>query len=129
MALEHPWSEPPAPAQTIEVAPGVRWLRMPLPFQLDHINLWLLADGDAEILLEAWTLAMRVRNAVMLVRGKPGDQLPTHPRELGALAAALGYPAGVDTGEVLDDYLRSTRRARTVVERYFSGSAEHQVHG
>jgi glyoxylase-like metal-dependent hydrolase (beta-lactamase superfamily II) len=46
MALEHPWSEPPAAAQTIEVAPGVRWLRMPLPFQLDHINLWLLADGD-----------------------------------------------------------------------------------
>jgi len=45
MALEHPWSEPPAAAQTIEVAPGVRWLRMPLPFQLDHINLWLLADG------------------------------------------------------------------------------------
>jgi hypothetical protein len=37
MALEHPWSEPPATAQTIEVAPGVRWLRMPLPFQLDHI--------------------------------------------------------------------------------------------
>ena len=46
MALEHPWSEPPAAAQTIEVAPGVRWLRMPLPFQLDHINLWALADGD-----------------------------------------------------------------------------------
>ena len=45
MALEHPWSEPPAAAQTIDVAPGVRWLRMPLPFQLDHINLWLLADG------------------------------------------------------------------------------------
>jgi len=46
MALEHPWSEPPAPAATIDVAPGIRWLRMPLPFQLDHINLWLLADGD-----------------------------------------------------------------------------------
>src|SRR2546422_609198 len=46
MALEHPWSEPPAAAQTIEVASGVRWLRMPLPFQLDHINLWALADGD-----------------------------------------------------------------------------------
>jgi glyoxylase-like metal-dependent hydrolase (beta-lactamase superfamily II) len=29
-----------------EVAPGVAWLRMPLPFQLDHINLWLLADGE-----------------------------------------------------------------------------------
>jgi glyoxylase-like metal-dependent hydrolase (beta-lactamase superfamily II) len=28
----------------MEVAPGVRWLRMPLPFQLNHINLWLLRD-------------------------------------------------------------------------------------
>jgi glyoxylase-like metal-dependent hydrolase (beta-lactamase superfamily II) len=46
MALEHPWSTPPAAAETIKVAPGIRWLRMPLPFQLDHINLWLLADGD-----------------------------------------------------------------------------------
>jgi glyoxylase-like metal-dependent hydrolase (beta-lactamase superfamily II) len=40
----------PEPARSIEVAPGVHWLRMPLPFALDHINLWLLADGDG------WTL-------------------------------------------------------------------------
>lgn len=32
--------------ETAEVAPGVHWVRMPLPFALDHINLWLLADGD-----------------------------------------------------------------------------------
>jgi glyoxylase-like metal-dependent hydrolase (beta-lactamase superfamily II) len=42
--LVHPWKEPPAPASLIEVAPGVRWIRMPLPFALDHINLWLLED-------------------------------------------------------------------------------------
>jgi glyoxylase-like metal-dependent hydrolase (beta-lactamase superfamily II) len=34
----------PEPGSTHEVAPGVRWLRMPLPFALDHINLWLLED-------------------------------------------------------------------------------------
>jgi glyoxylase-like metal-dependent hydrolase (beta-lactamase superfamily II) len=45
MALDHPWSEPPAPGGTIDVAPGVKWLRMPLPFQLNHINLWLVDDG------------------------------------------------------------------------------------
>ena len=44
--LAFPFAGPPLAAQTIEVAPGVRWLRMPLPFALDHINLWLLADGD-----------------------------------------------------------------------------------
>lgn len=34
----------PAPGSTVEVAPGVRWIRMALPFALDHINLWLLRD-------------------------------------------------------------------------------------
>jgi glyoxylase-like metal-dependent hydrolase (beta-lactamase superfamily II) len=42
--LQYPWPETPQPGTTLEVAPGVRWLSMPLPFQLDHINLWLLED-------------------------------------------------------------------------------------
>src|SRR6267378_1529106 len=50
MTLDHPWTEPPAPADVREVAPGIHWLRMPLPFQLNHINLWLLEDGDG------WTI-------------------------------------------------------------------------
>src|SRR5215471_13720875 len=44
-SLDYPFPEVPAPGATREVAPGVRWLSMPLPFQLDHINLWLLEDG------------------------------------------------------------------------------------
>ena len=43
-SVDYPFQELPAPGATLEVAPGVRWLRMPLPFQLDHINLWLLED-------------------------------------------------------------------------------------
>ena len=43
--LRHPFAQVlPEPGRTLEVAPGVRWLRMPLPFALDHINLWLLRD-------------------------------------------------------------------------------------
>lgn len=83
------------------------------------VRAGVLVEDDADELIAAWTLAMRARNAVMLVRGKPGDQLPKQPRELIAVAAALGYSAGIDTGEVLDDYLRVTRRARAVVERIF----------
>ncbi len=44
--LIYPFADKPEPGQTIEVAPGILWLRMPLPFQLNHINLWLLEDGD-----------------------------------------------------------------------------------
>jgi len=43
-SLEYPFAEPPAPGRVVEVAPGVLWLRMALPFQLNHINLWLLRD-------------------------------------------------------------------------------------
>jgi glyoxylase-like metal-dependent hydrolase (beta-lactamase superfamily II) len=43
--LSFPHAAPPPPGSVIDVAPGVRWLRMPLPFALDHINLWLVEDG------------------------------------------------------------------------------------
>lgn len=44
----------PPPGGTIEVAPGVKWIRMALPFALDHINLWLLRDRlDGR---EGWTV-------------------------------------------------------------------------
>ena len=42
--LEYPQAVPPAGGDTLEIAPGVHWARMPLPFALDHINLWLLED-------------------------------------------------------------------------------------
>src|SRR5437763_384237 len=45
-ALQYPWPETPAPGETIEVAPGIHWLSMPLPFALDHINLWLMRDEE-----------------------------------------------------------------------------------
>src|SRR5437870_4600583 len=44
--LRFPWTSPPSPGDAIEVARGILWLRMPLPFALDHINLWLMLDGD-----------------------------------------------------------------------------------
>ena len=43
--LQFPVAAPPRPGETLPIAPGVHWLRMPLPFALDHINLWLLEDG------------------------------------------------------------------------------------
>ena len=63
--LQYPFPELPAGATAIEVAAGVWWVRMPLPFALDHINLWLLDDGDERTIIdsgygsdatrEAWT--------------------------------------------------------------------------
>ncbi|MBD3930480.1 bifunctional [glutamine synthetase] adenylyltransferase/[glutamine synthetase]-adenylyl-L-tyrosine phosphorylase [Streptomyces chumphonensis] len=78
----------------------------------------LLDGDDADVLDEAWLLATRVRNAVMLVRGRPGDTFPSEPRELAAVGRYLGYEPG-HVGELLEDYRRTTRRARAVVERLF----------
>ncbi len=83
----------------------------------------LLAEEDAATLDEAWVLASRVRNASMLVRGRPGDTFPSEARELGAVGRYLGYEAG-HVGEMLEDYRRTTRRARAVMERLFYGYDE-----
>ncbi|MFF3754068.1 bifunctional [glutamine synthetase] adenylyltransferase/[glutamine synthetase]-adenylyl-L-tyrosine phosphorylase [Streptomyces sp. NPDC002018] len=78
----------------------------------------LLSAEDAQILDDAWVLASRVRNGVMLVRGRPGDTFPSDGRELAAMGRYLGYGPG-HVGDMLDDYRRITRRARAVVERLF----------
>ena len=50
--LSFPWETPPQPGHTLEVAPGVLWLRMPLPFALDHINLYLLRHGRGWVVVD-----------------------------------------------------------------------------
>ena len=46
--LTYPCGSPPQTGEVREVAPGVLWLRVPLPFTLNHINLWAVADEDAQ---------------------------------------------------------------------------------
>jgi glutamate-ammonia-ligase adenylyltransferase len=78
----------------------------------------VLDAEDAATLERAWSRATRVRDVLVLVRGKPTVILPTSGRDLAGVALALGYPAGAQ-GEFLDDYRRVTRRARLVVEKVF----------
>jgi glutamate-ammonia-ligase adenylyltransferase len=78
----------------------------------------LMPESDVAQLRAAWLTATRARNALVLVRGKPTDQLPGPGRQLNAVAAAAGWPGG-DGGEFLDNYLRVTRRAKAVVGKVF----------
>lgn len=78
----------------------------------------LLEEDDVDRLRQAWLTATRARNALVLVRGKPTDQLPGPGRALNAVAVAAGWPGG-DGGEFLDNYLRVTRRAKAVVRKVF----------
>ena len=79
----------------------------------------LAEQADVDALIEAWLLATKVRNAVMLVKGKAADELPGSGPYLAAVARIMGYSASDDPGEFLDLYRRTTRRARAVVERLF----------
>jgi [glutamine synthetase] adenylyltransferase / [glutamine synthetase]-adenylyl-L-tyrosine phosphorylase len=79
----------------------------------------LLMASDAEALLAAWRLVTRTRNALTLVRGKQTDQLPSSGRELLAVARILSGSSSTDPGKVIDEYRRTTRRARIIVERSF----------
>lgn len=81
----------------------------------------LIPGEEAAILDEAWVLASRVRGAVMLVRGRPGDTFPSDGRELAAVGRYLGYDPG-HVGDMLEDYRRTTRRARAVMEERFYGA-------
>ncbi|MEU1402462.1 bifunctional [glutamine synthetase] adenylyltransferase/[glutamine synthetase]-adenylyl-L-tyrosine phosphorylase [Streptomyces sp. NPDC005728] len=104
--MRHGWHEP-----------GLRTTRTREALAHAHAA-GLIAAEDAAVLDEAWVLATRVRNAVMLVRGRAGDTFPTEPRELAAVGRYLGYGAG-HAGDMLDAYRRTTRRARTVVQDLF----------
>ncbi|MGC5018261.1 bifunctional [glutamine synthetase] adenylyltransferase/[glutamine synthetase]-adenylyl-L-tyrosine phosphorylase [Micromonospora sp. DT47] len=74
----------------------------------------LVDPADAAEMAAGWTLAAQVRNALMLVRGRAGDQLPRHGVELAGVVRLLGRD---DPGEFLDEYLRTARRSRAAMER------------
>lgn len=78
----------------------------------------LVPADEVELLRQAWLTATRARNALVLVRGKPTDQLPGPGRQLNAVAVAAGWPTD-EGGEFLDNYLRVTRRAKAVVRKVF----------
>ncbi|MFI9121025.1 bifunctional [glutamine synthetase] adenylyltransferase/[glutamine synthetase]-adenylyl-L-tyrosine phosphorylase [Streptomyces bikiniensis] len=109
LQMRHGWAEP-----------GLRTTRTREALAAAHAA-GLVPTEEAQTLDEAWVLATRVRNAVMLVRGRPGDTFPSEPRELAAVARYLGYESG-HVGEMVDDYRRITRRARAVVEELFYGA-------
>lgn len=104
--LEHPFTTPPPQGETQQIAPGVHWLRMPLPYALDHVNLWLIEEGATWTAVDTG-LALDTSKAAwtsVLERFPVSRQIVTHfhPDHLG-LAAWLeertGAPLWITRGE------------------------------
>lgn len=80
----------------------------------------LISADDADALESAWRLVSRIRNAVVLMRGKSAESMVEQAADRAGVAHLMGY--GMDESEqMVDDYLRTTRLARKVVERIFYG--------
>ena len=103
----------PQPAQRVEVAPGLHWIRMPLPFALDHINLWLLRDsfdGEGWTLVDCGIASDTVRGLWERIFAGALDGLPirrilcthTHPDHVGMahmIHERFGAPLWMTMGE------------------------------
>jgi glyoxylase-like metal-dependent hydrolase (beta-lactamase superfamily II) len=110
--LDYPFAGPPGPGETIEVAPGLAWLRMPLPFALDHINLWLHAEPGGYALVDcgygdAATRALWERHFATTLDGRPILRIiathchPDHVGNAAWLAARFGAPVAMTHAEFL----------------------------
>lgn len=92
-----------------------------LPALAAATDAGLLDPGDAATLQDAWCIATRVRNAIVLATGKPSDQVPKDPQRLALVSHLMGYDRG-SAHMLVEDYRRLTRRARQVVDRVFYGT-------
>lgn len=59
--IRYPWPDPPEEGAAIEVAPGVLWMRLPLPMALDHVNVYALDDGDGWTIVDTGFDSRRAR--------------------------------------------------------------------
>jgi len=111
-ALEFPHADAPAPGTVRAIAPGVHWLRMPLPFALDHINLWLLEDEGGWTIVDTGlsdeaTRALWEQVIASTVGKRPVRRVlvthfhPDHAGNAGWLCARFGAPLWITQGEYL----------------------------
>ncbi len=120
-----------------DAVPGLRTTRTLAALDA-AVAAGLVEADDAAALRAAWRFAAQARNAIMLVRGRPGDTLPGKHDELTAVARLLGYKPAVEAPERIgqnagsswsdtpaaaleEDYRRTARRARKVMEQLFYG--------
>lgn len=112
MQITYPFDTAPDTGISLTVSEGVHWLRMPLPFALDHINLWLLDDGEGYTAVDTGIALDSVKEAwkSTLTGRQLTRQIVTHfhPDHLGLAAwleSETGAPLWMTQGEYLTAHL------------------------
>ncbi len=111
-ALTFPHAAPPAPGEVTRIAQGVLWFRLKLPFQLNHVNIYLIEDDDGWLVLDTGlaTDDCRVGWDSILSGPLQGEQLsrmlvthfhPDHVGLAGWLAQSFGLPLAMPRTEYL----------------------------
>jgi glyoxylase-like metal-dependent hydrolase (beta-lactamase superfamily II) len=109
-ALEFPFETLPAPGAALNLGAGVQWLRMPLPFALDHINLWLLEDGAGVAIVDTGLGNSDTRalwEHIFATLDRPVTRVivtHAHPDHIGNaqwLSARFGVPVLITLGEYM----------------------------
>ena len=112
-AIEFPFALAPKPLEWIEAAPGILWLRLPLPFRLDHVNVYLIEDGDGFTLIDTGidnTVSREIWQALFEgpLRNRPLTRVlathchPDHIGLAGWLCERFGLPLLASQTEYLD---------------------------
>ena len=102
----------PETGQVLDIAPGLKWLRLPLPFMLNHINVWLLQDGDGWALVDSGLFTNTTREVWKQVFDRYLDGAPLtrllvthlHPDHVGC-AGWLARKFGIGLWMSRDEYL------------------------
>lgn len=129
--LAHPHPTAPAPGEAIEVAPGILWARMPLPFRLNHVNIYAIDDGDGWAVVDTGIGNPRTKEVWQALLAGPlaGRRLTRlivthmHPDHVGAagwLAETLGLPLDMTETEYLQALVLTTDPASLAEEPYRS---------
>ena len=111
-AIQYEFDAPPAPGETREIADGLHWLRMPLPFALEHINLWLVEHGDGWVIVDSGVGTETTREIwggvfAGTMRGRPAKHVVVthlHPDHVGC-AGWLADHFDADLWMSRDEYL------------------------
>jgi glyoxylase-like metal-dependent hydrolase (beta-lactamase superfamily II) len=69
----YPCGEPPARGDAREIAPGVVWIRMPMPFRLDHVNLWAVREGEGWAIMDTGLQTLDTATAWRNLLAGPGS--------------------------------------------------------